>query len=481
MTMLRSTLHCRPCWIIGVALAAGLVAVIASSPTTEATDAVAAQEVSCNWQLIGSSGKDLFHSASAFDPDHNKMYVYGGVGADYQPQNTAEEGDLSGTALSIGWRTLAAGSARSLVGAAGAFRARGADSDDSAAYFVGGMANPQSGNTTNDLQRYRVKARSWERVTVSNASEFKNRVFASAAYDPLHDVIWVVGGIANCSLPTVIGGGNCPARPLATQYLTWDAATGEPRWNTLSGGNQSVYAASMVYDAPRRRMLIYGGTDNITRGSAGVLALDLSDGDPAKASFSVLSTTGRGPSSYFHGAAFLAARDWLVVYGGIKSGFMQSNEASDTGTWALDLAATPPQWTDIKPPNNPGTRVGGVMEHDPLHGAAVFALGRDESDGDVETVERILRTTFALSCEVSGPTITPTSGPTDTPTTRPTNTPRPTFTATNTPDLTATAQAATLTAAAPTATVPTETPTPTQTATPTQAPRDAYLPIAWRD
>jgi len=89
----------------------------------------------------------------------------------------------------------------------------------------------------------------------------------------------------------------------------------------------------------------------------------------------------------------------MVTYGGVQRGFMQSNEAVETRTYALDLTATPPMWVNLNPSGNPGTRVAGVMEYAPNHSAAVFALGRDKSDGDPATVEKIARTSYALTCE----------------------------------------------------------------------------------
>ena len=65
----------------------------------------------------------------------------------------------------------------------------------------------------------------------------------------------------------VLAGTPCNARPMATQYLSWDATTGEPKWNTLGGADQSIFGASLVYDAPRTRMILFGGTSNISTGS----------------------------------------------------------------------------------------------------------------------------------------------------------------------------------------------------------------------
>jgi hypothetical protein len=390
---------------LAVIMVVGLAIVAAGAAQAPQAAQAAPEQLTCQWTNIGNSSKQIFHTASAYDTDANMMYVYSGVDDQYAPTNAAEAGDLSGTSFRATWRSVASSQATKRVGVSGAYRAKGADSDDSGAYFVGGMTDPNKGNGTDIVEAYMTKAGDW--VTI-DADGFDARSFAAAAYDPVHDAIWVVGGVGNCALPDVIGGGNCPARAISTQYLTWDAA-GMATWNTLPNGNQSYYAHAMVYDAPRSRMLIFGGTDNITRGNGDVLVLDLSDPDPSKATISQLSTTGTGPSTYFGGAVFFADQDWLVAYGGVQRDFMQSTEATETKTYGLDLAQTPAAWVNLNPAGSPGTRVGGTMEYAPNHKGAVFALGRDKSDGDPQTIEKIQRTSYGLTCEVQ--VVTPTTPP----------------------------------------------------------------------
>jgi hypothetical protein len=403
----------------GVVVVLGIV-LAAAAPATPVAQASPAQQLSCSWESIGQSTKDLFHVASAFDTDYNKLYVYGGVDPDFGAQNTVEVADLSGATLRATWRAVTAGSAKNVVGAAGAYRARGKDAADSAVYFFGGISDPSSGQADDFVQRYLVKAARWETVTPTNPTEFKARFFASAAYDPSHDALWVVGGINTCTLSDVQAGSACNARSLATQYLTFDAQ-GNATWHTLSGADQSLYAAQMVYDAPRKRMLVFTGTSNITRSLGDVWQLDLSNADPSKATLSKVTTQGPGPSTYFNGAIFWAADNWLVAYGGVRQNFMQSTEATDTGTWALNLASTPPQWTNLSPTGSPGPRVAGAMAYDPVHKAGIFAAGRDKyvvtSESEPKS-QKAQRATYALSCHAGvGPSTTPTSPTPGTPVT----------------------------------------------------------------
>jgi len=402
--------------VLGLALAA-------ASQAPKVAQAAPEQAITCAWQNIGSSGKDMFHTATAYDTDANKMYVYGGFNGDFDPQNAVQSADFSGATLRATWSTVSASQARDIAGAAGAYRAKGAGADQSAVYWVGGMTDYDTGQGTNELQRYLTKSGTWERLT-SGTTGLDERVFASAAYDPIHDVIWVVGGVSQCELEKVKDGTACNARALATQSLSFDAA-GVPSWNTLAGGDQSIYGATLVYDVPRTRMILFGGTGNIQTGKTEVKALDLSNADVTKAKWTTLSATGTAPSSFFGGGAFFAAQNWLVFYGGSSRNFMVANETDPTKTSALNLAVSPPAWVDLSPQGSPGARVGGGMEYSPKFSAAVFVLGRkkfavDSGATPQPSTQTVDRTTYALTCSV-GPVV-PTNTP---PSTGPTNTPVP--------------------------------------------------------
>jgi hypothetical protein len=425
---------------VALVLSVGLIVGPRTGEVNSAALAAPAQPPACGWDNIGSSTSSLFHAGHAMDTDTNRGYVYGGFDDLYNVQNTVEQIDLTSDTLMANHGRIPVGTALAMVGSAGAYRAKGPRSDQSAAYFIGGVRNAVSGQADNEVQRYRTADRRWERLTIANARLFKDRFLAAAAYDPAHDVIWVVGGISRCIIPdTPAADDNCPARPLPTQYLSFDRQTGEPTWNTLPGGDRSIFGHSMVYDATRKRMLIYGGTTNITRGTNQLWALDLSDADPQKATFSQVRATvdgsGTAPTVYFHGAAMDESRDWMVVTGGVRQNYAQRTEVTESVTWALDLSTTPrPTWRRIAQGTSAASRVGGVMEYSPKHQTVVFALGRDTTDGNENTPEQMQRRTVGLVCEDAGtprPTRTATvmpspTGPTST--VRPTRTRMPTFT-----------------------------------------------------
>ncbi len=397
--------------VLGIAAVIGLVAMAA----TTAQAGPYQQQLQCTWKNIGSSNRTVFHVATALDTDANRLYIYGGVNEQFQTQSQLEVADLSGATLRANHAPIAVGGARSLVGAAGAYRAKGADNDLSAAYFFGGINDPASGNATNDVQRYLTKTRNWE--VLNPAGTFTKRAFAAAAYDPVHDVIWVTGGIGTCKLNDVLAGQPCNATTIDTQYLSFDPATGEPKWNTLTGGGMRLFGHAMAYDPTGKRLLIYGGTTNITSADNALRALDLSDPDPAKAKLSTIAVSGtRG--LYFHGAAFDSDRNWLVLYGGTTQNFMQANEATNTSTYAIDFSKTPPVWTDLRPATSPGDRVGGGMVYLGLHKADVFVLGRKKLTFNQGTPQASTqKTTYGLECQevVVQPTATTRPGGGDQP------------------------------------------------------------------
>jgi hypothetical protein len=257
---------------------------------------------------------------------------------------------------------------------------------------------------------------------------FSARVFAAAAYDPDHDVIWIIGGTTSCKLSEVLAGQTCQARSLAIQYLTFDPATGAPKEIKSLGVNTTNFAHTAVYDSAAKRVLIFGGTGDIKSGRNTLAALDVSNPDPAQAKLATVTTSGSAPSIYFHGAAYDTGRNWMVVYGGVTQNFLQNNESVYNNTVALNLGATPnPTWVNLAPSGTPSDRVAGGLVYVPKHTGFAEILGRKKisfSGTPPAPVASVQKTVFGLTC---GTVVTPTTGPTLPPgvtaTPRPTNTP----------------------------------------------------------
>jgi hypothetical protein len=407
---------------LGAVAVVALAAAAVAAPAPQAAQAAPVQQsLTCKWQNIGTAQSDLFHGADVMDTDQNIAYWYGGVDATFATSDKVESADFSGATFSATVRPVSAGGASSLVGSAGAYRAKGAKADGSALYFFGGIKDPTTGISVSDVQRYVTKTGTWSKISIPTGS-LTARVFAAAAYDPDHDVIWIIGGTSSCKLSDVLAGQACQARSLAIQYLTFDPATGEPKEMKTLGVNTTNFGHTAVYDSAKKRVLIFGGTGDIKSGRNTLSALDLTNPDPAQAKLANVTTAGIAPSIYFHGAAYDAVNNWMLVYGGVTQNFLQSNENTYTTTMALNLGATPnPTWTNLAPQGTPGDRVAGGLVYVPKHKGFAQILGRKKITFSSATPPApqpsVQKTIQGLTCTMAA---TPTAT-----TVRPTNTPGP--------------------------------------------------------
>ncbi len=364
----------------------------------------------CTWQAAGRAANDLFHAASAMDTDLNHLYIYGGLDESFDVQNTVERGDFSGPNPSATNVRVAAGGALQRYGAAGAYRAKG-DTDESAVYFIGGIGGGDRGQAEGDVQRFATKAGSWSNTQL----RVNERAFAAAVYVPAQDAIWVIGGVNQCPLADVLMGQGCRGSSIATQYITWDAMSGVATVNTLSGANLTNFGHTAVFDSANNRILVFGGTNNNTSGNNTLVAIDVSDADPAAATVANVTTSGAAPRLWFHGAAYDSDKNWMVVVGGVNQNFLQRSESTEARTLALDLTQSPPAWENLN--TSLQDRVGGNMEYAANHNVALFTLGRnkfsDSGDPMAPDDQTAVRNTSALVCSEIVPTATP--GPTDTP------------------------------------------------------------------
>ncbi|MFN2115634.1 MAG: kelch repeat-containing protein [Anaerolineae bacterium] len=415
-----SRTHTR--WLT-VGLLAVAIAVVAATAALAAPDlAPTSQGSSCAWQSIGSAAKSAYFAAAAMDTENNHLYVYGGLDQDREALNTVQRIDLSGASIKPAPHTTVTGvPALKRYGAAGAFRAKG---DDSAVYFIGGSGSMATGSGTDDVQVYNVKTKTWSLITPGGA--FEDRLLHAAAYDPEHDVIWITGGIGQCSLDD-IDQGKCTARTFATKYLEFDDTTGDASWHQLSGtGPNQVYGHVMVYDSAAKQMLLVGGTRDGQLGMSTVWALDLSK-DVDSATWDQLSVGGVSlPRLALHGGAYDASRNRVVVYGGVTSNMNLPDENVSNGTYALDLTQSPPAWADL------GTtvqdRVGPAMGYAPLHQSVILAGGRRKDQGS--SPQDVQRGSYALECadqptQIPPPPTVPATSTSATPTDVPTQLPPP--------------------------------------------------------
>ena len=253
-----------PVLLVVLVVALGL-ALAAAAPAPEVAQAAPEQALACTWQNIGTSSKDLFHFGTAYDTDLNKMHVYGGVDPDLTAQNSVQAGDLSGATLRVTWSNVAAGGARDMVGPARRLSQQGRQLGG----LLGrGMPDPDDGRR-GLVRAAALRHQDQHLGTTHDGDRTSMRVlFASAAYDPVHDVVWVVGGVTSCKLADVLAGNACncrqpgdavpaasmprPASPSGTPSPAQISRSTAPRWCTTPRGRAwSCSAAHRTYRAAR--------------------------------------------------------------------------------------------------------------------------------------------------------------------------------------------------------------------------------------
>jgi len=134
------------------------------------------------------------------------------------------------------------------------------------------------------------------------------------------------------------------------------------------------FAHTAVYDHPRRRMLVFGGTRNWVNGLNDTWALDLTGGIEA-AAWQRLETEGSAPGRrYDHAAVYDPVRDRMIVFGGTPNG---SDALGDIHV--LDLAVAPPAWRELDPEGASPPRLAETAGAwtDAAGGLAVFHAGQE--------------------------------------------------------------------------------------------------------
>jgi hypothetical protein len=192
----------------------------------------------------------------------------------------------------------------------------------------------------------------WQPLTVGGAGPAP-RSRHTAVYDRLRDRVIVFGGYDGAEYKNDVWA------------LDLD---GPPTWSRLepaAGPSPRGWHAA-VFDATRGRMVVYGGADGgSTFGDVWALSLDDSP------TWTQLAPAGTGPGPRFSSpAVYDAPRDRIVFYGGIDG-----SNTTRTDVWALSLAG-PPAWSEILPAGTPPSlRNGASAIFDPIRQRLVLFAG----------------------------------------------------------------------------------------------------------
>lgn len=191
-----------------------------------------------------------------------------------------------------------------------------------------------------DLWAYSFASQSWSIIIASGQSP-PGRSFASAVYDPAGDRL-------------ILFGGDSQQGPLNDAWQLSLSST--PTWTPLTPSGTpppARFAHTAILDAPRNRMVIYGGEDQAAVVRSDVWALSLS----GSTSWAQLSPTGGpAPGRKLHTAVFDAPRNRMLTFGW-----------NDATVWALFLAG-PAAWSTLAVSGTPPPTMSG-------HQAAYDATG----------------------------------------------------------------------------------------------------------
>ena len=195
------------------------------------------------------------------------------------------------------------------------------------------------------------------------------RSLGAAILDPVRDRMVVVGG--------TVGGPSGPPSYLDVWVspVSGDSAT----WTSLvvAPGPTARYAHTAIYDAPRDRVIVFGGFEygpTLTSGLNDVWALTLS-GPPH---WTLLTPAGAPPHArYNHSAIFDPVGQRMIVFGGIF--FDGTRYVHYDDTWWLSLDSSP-TWTQLDPPATSGVRYGHVALYDVPAARMLVVGGADSLD-----------------------------------------------------------------------------------------------------
>jgi hypothetical protein len=156
-----------------------------------------------------------------------------------------------------------------------------------------------------------------------------------------------------------------------------------------------------VYDPVRQRMIVFGGRNpGITTGDNELWQLTLGEEPPH---WSTLPATGGPPAPrYDHSAIYDPVRDRMIVFGGFN------NQGYVRDVWALSLSSVP-TWSQIAPASVPtavSARLGHTAIYDPVGDRMVVFGGDDNLDyGRGETWALLLggAPTWTRVAPASGP------------------------------------------------------------------------------
>ena len=293
------------------------------------------------WNQLSQSGNPppaMVYSASVYDPVRTRMISFD---QDYFFALTITNNSTS-------WAFLAATLPPQRAGASVIY-----DAPRQRLIMFGGATVTEYG--TNDTWAYSLSGGGWSYLGGGPGG----RQGHTAVFDPVGNRMIVYGGRASG----------------VTLGDVWSLSlAGTPTWTQLSPTGTAPptrFQHTAIFDAPRNRMVVYGGISEFTGLVNDVWALSLS----GTLSWSQLNPTGGPPPARReHSAVFDSPRNRMLVFGGYVSDFGGSVLADPT-VWALDLAGSP-AWSPLPVGGGAAPMADHVAVYDPTRDAMLVA-GQD--------------------------------------------------------------------------------------------------------
>jgi len=189
----------------------------------------------------------------------------------------------------------------------------------------------------------------------------------SMAYDPNRDRI------------VMLGGGSPETWELAPGSMTWT-------WNYVLGPNGRIGHA-MAYEAPRRKMILFGGRDK-TRGAVGATVFnDTWEWDGTAKTWTKRNPATAPPARYDHALAYDPLRNRVVMFGGRNAAGTPLND-----TWEWDGA----NWASVATPGALTARFAHAMAYDAVRQRVVLFGGDNGSAKFNQTWERDTAAVWSL-------------------------------------------------------------------------------------
>lgn len=374
------------------ALIAGLTLLVGAASTTQLPP-LRAQIGGCRWEAAGRLPVPIADAAGDVDAAHGLAYIHGGLDRDGVVRNEVYRLELRSGAVD---RLTTSGGNVTRWAHGAALHVAG---DRAQLLILGG--NTDTADDFPAEKRVYTLDLAESRWAITPVSGGMPAVQDQAvAYDPLHKVVVLQGGRASNGRAGV-------GLPQGETFVL-DPSTGQVARGQRDG--PALYGHSMVYDAGRKRMLIYGGTPDGKKGSPLVWELSLEAG-PERGVWRQVAVSGALPLARFkHGAAYDASRQAMVVFGGQK---IQGETLDDT--WALDLSKPGlAVWRDLAAPHQKRSSI--LLLYDPIRGSVLqISGGRPLGDQSSKDIFRLVCNAVPTPTSDSPPIIAPTATATATP------------------------------------------------------------------